>query len=208
MIKALLLIFDTAATWDRIVAAQRKWSFVLLAYLLPFLLLVSAVEGYGLVHWGKPRGEMSLIVSLSIAETGVYETFQFIIAVLSVFIIARLIKSLGETFHGRHFFAQTFTVAAYGLSPVFLMRLLDVFPNISPWLTWSIGIILTTAILYHGVPRVMQPDPPHAFGLYLTSALLMVLVTGLTRFFTAWYLEGKLPVLDGIISRLTAHLPF
>lgn len=56
MIKALLLIFDTAATWDRISQAQRRVGFILVCFLLPLLGITSVVEGFGLVHWGRYRG--------------------------------------------------------------------------------------------------------------------------------------------------------
>ncbi len=57
MIKALLLIFDPNATWDGIIRARRSVGSILLIYLLPMLLLISACEGYGLVHWGKRQGD-------------------------------------------------------------------------------------------------------------------------------------------------------
>jgi hypothetical protein len=63
-------------------------------------------------------------------------------------------------------------------------------------------------ILYQGVPRVMLPDPPHAFGLYLVSAILLVLTTGLARLITAWYLQGKIVPAQTFISKLAAHLSF
>ena len=81
-------------------------------------------------------------------------------------------------------------------------------PGISPWVAWAIGICLSVAVLYQGVPRIMEPDPPHAFGLFLMSALLLVLITGLVRFATAAYLQGKFPALQSLISDLAARLPF
>src|SRR4029079_3236684 len=129
-----------------------------------------------------------------------YELAMVLITVGIVFILAVLIKSLGETFHGRHSFHQAFTVAAYGLSPLLLFRLLDAFPRLSPWLTWAIGIFLAAAILYTGLPIVMQPDPPHALGLYLMTSFMLIFVTGLARFLTAWYLQGKFAKLDALVS--------
>ena len=72
----------------------------------------------------------------------------------------------------------------------------------------TIGICLSVAVLYHGVPRMMEPDPPHAFGLFLMSSLLLALVTGLVRFATAAYLSGKFSKLQAIVSDLAARLPF
>jgi hypothetical protein len=101
-----------------------------------------------------------------------------------------MIKSLSGTFHSRHTFKQTFTVAAYGLSPLFTLRLVDALP-INPWIAWAIGFFLSAGVLYQGVPKVMQPDPPQAFGLYVASVMQLGIVTALARFVTAWYLQGR-----------------
>lgn len=207
MIKALLLIINPAGTWEGIFRARRSLVFVLVVYLFPLLLLASAAEGYGLVHWGKWQGEISRIKQFPIREAEVIETAQFLLALVVIFVGANMIKSIGETFHGRHTYSQTFTAVAYGLSPLFLLRLLDAFPGISPWLSWAIGIILSIAVLYHGVPRMMEPDPPHAFGLFFMSALLLALVTGLVCLVTASYMQGKFAKLQVIISDLAARLP-
>src|SRR5437016_6120955 len=93
--------------------------------------------------------------------------------------------------HGQHHVFQRRERGNQVILPLFILRLLDSFAGVPPWLSWSIGIILSIGVLYHGVPRIMQPDPPHAFGLFLMSGLLLLLITGLARFITACYLEGK-----------------
>jgi hypothetical protein len=201
MISALLLIFNPVPTWERIAAARRKWVSVFLGHLLPLLVLSCMVEGFGLAHWGKPYGRPSHLRSFPLMQALVFEIAELVLSLGIVFLGARLIKSLGETFHGRHSFTQTFTATAYGLSPLFLIRMLDALPWASPWLTWSVGIILSAAVLYHGLPRLMLPDPPHALGLYLMSALLLVMVTGILCFLKAWYLQGRFVRLDALISR-------
>lgn len=205
MIRALLLIFDPIASWESIVHSRRKWILILLVYLLPLWIIVGAAEGYGLVHWGKPRGQVAHIEKFSQPDAIAFEVLQLLLSIIIVFVGARLIKALGDTFHGRHTFTQAFTVSAYGLGPLFLLRAFDAFPAISPWITWGVGIVLCFAILYTGIPIVMQPDPPHAFGLYLTSGILLTLVSGLARFLTAWYLAGRFTRLDALISGITSH---
>jgi len=200
MIKALLLIFSSQATWLRISTTPRRWGVILVAYVVPMLLIVAAAEGYGLMHWGKLRGQIAKITQFSPPEAAVYEAGQFVLSLTTIFVAARLIKMLGETFHGRHPFGQAFTVAAYGLSPLFLFRLLDAFPAVSPWLTWGIGILLSISILYSGIPLIMRPDPPHALGLYLMSSMFLLFMTGLARFVTDWYLKGKFTKLDDLIA--------
>jgi hypothetical protein len=200
MIKALLLIVDPTATWESIVAVRRKWGLILVGYVLPLLLLTSAVEGYGLTRWGKPRGEISYTRVYPVPETIVFESAQLVLSLLVVFFAARLIKALGETFHGRHTFGETFTVAAYGLGPLFLLRMPNALPWVPVWLTWLVGISLSSAVLYTGLPRVLRPDPPHALGLYLMSVLFLAMITGVACFLTSWYLQGKFGRLDALVS--------
>ena len=40
------------------------------------------------------------------------------------------------------------------------------------------------------------------------SALLLVIITGLARFVTAWYLQGYFKPVEEVIFRLGAQLPF
>jgi hypothetical protein len=73
MIKALLLILFPIHTWERIATAQRRVVPILLTHLLPLLVLGSLAEGYGMVHWGKARGEVSYIKLIPVPETVVYQ---------------------------------------------------------------------------------------------------------------------------------------
>src|SRR2546423_3174204 len=115
MIKALLLIFDPAATWERIMRARRSLVFILFAYLFPFLLIVFAAEGYALVHLGKLRGlSGDRVHYFSKGEVAIFETAQFIVLVGLIFLGAQLVKSIGETFHGRHTITQAFAAVVYG----------------------------------------------------------------------------------------------
>ncbi|MCX6926783.1 MAG: YIP1 family protein [Verrucomicrobia bacterium] len=208
MIKALLLIFDPIVTWEGIVLARRSMGSILVIYLSPLLLITSAAEGYGLVKWGKWQDEIGRLKKFPIQEAAAVEVAQILLSLVVVFAGAKMLKSLGDTFHGRHAYSQAFATVAYSLSPLFTLRLLDAFAGVSPWVTWSIGMILSAAVLYHGVPRMIEPDPSHAFGLYIMSALLLALVTGMVRFVTAAYLVGRFPKLQAIISAVAPRWIF
>jgi hypothetical protein len=208
MIKALFLIFEPAAAWERVVEAGRGLAFIFIFYLVPMLVLVAVAEGFGLMHWGTLQMNSGLIKKLTVNEAVIYETAQAFLTLLVIAVCAGIVKSLGETFHSRHTYTQTFTVVIYGLSPLFLFGLVNMFPTPSVWLVWSVGILLALKVFYHGVPCVMTPDPTHAFGLYFMSALVMVTLTGAERFFTAWYLTGHFVPLANSVSELAAKLPF
>jgi hypothetical protein len=207
MIKALLLIFEPAAAWERIQTARRGIAFIFLVFLLPTVILPAVAEGYGLHHWGKYR-EIGPRRFYTRGEVLIFEAGQTLLYIAVVFIGAKLIKSIGETFHGRHTFAQAFASVAYGLSPLFLLHLLDGLKDVSPWVTWAIGIMLSIGVLYQGLPRMMEPDPSHAFGLYLMGSLLLLLITGLARFVTAWYLLGKFSGLESFITAWGSKINF
>ncbi len=204
MIKTFLLIFNPADAWDRIVRARRSLLYILVLYLLPLLVLASLAEAYGLIHWGKLQGSARLPRTFSLNQALLFEGSYIASSLVIVFVGAQVVKAMGDTFHGRNTYAQTFTLIAYGLGPVFMLHVLDAFRPISPWATWGVGILLSWGILYHGVPKVMEPDPPHAFGLYLVTSFVLCLATGLARLITALYLEGKLAEL-GPLSRLARH---
>lgn len=189
MIRVLLLLFNPIASWERIVEAKRGIVTIILISLLPLLLLTLAGECGGLNHWGKQRGEFGHPVALALPELMKYAVLQIVLSLAVVFVGAFLVKAIGETFHGRHHYPQAFTTVTYGLSPFFLVRLLDAFPNWPWWLTWAIGIVLTLSVLYTGIPVVMKPDPAHALGLYFMSALLLIFITGLAAFLAHMSLE-------------------
>jgi len=208
MLNALLLIFAPARTWERIVDSGRGVFYIFITYLLPIMLLTSFGEGFGLVHWGKWQGDPPHLRKLSAGESVVFEAGQSIATLLIIAINAALAKSVGSTFHGRHTFRQGFTAVSYGLTPLFLCRVLNGFSDVNPWLSWSIGILLSVALLYHGVPLVMEPDPAHAFGLYTITSLMVFMTTGMLELITAFYLHGKFPKLEHAITSLAAQLPF
>ncbi len=208
MIKALFLIFEPEATWNRVALSKRGIGFTVGLYLLPMMLIVGAVEVFGLVKWGRWQPALGAIKTFPVREALIYETAELLLMVVIILVAAHLIKALGDTFHVRHTYANTLTVVIYGLSPVFLFRLLDVFPTINLWLPWAIGIMLTIKVLYTGVPRIMLPDPPDAFGLYLMSALLLAMITALERFITAGCLAGSFKPVNNLVSELAAKLPF
>jgi len=202
MIKALLLMLDPAEAWDRIVRAQRSLHYVLFVFLLPLLGLGALAEGCGLIWWGEPQKDFGQLKRFPMGEAVAYGIGQVLLSIAIVFISAKIIKSVGETFNSRHSYTQAFTTVAYGLSPLFALRLFDAFPAVNPWIGWGIGILLSVKVLYHGVPRVMLPDPPQAFGLYLISSILLVAITGLARFVTAWFLQGRFASVEPIVSDL------
>jgi len=208
VIKAIFLIFQPGAAWERVVQAQRSLNFLLMLYLFPMMLIAAVAEGFGLVEWGKTHADIHRVHKFTAGEALIYELVCSLLTLLAILVCAWLIKILGTTFHRRHTYKETCTLVVYGLSPMFVLRLVDAFPAINPWITWGIGIALSIKVLYQGILLVLQPDMPSAFGLFVMCSLLAVTLTGLVRFLTAWYLAGHIPAGENFISQLAAKLPF
>jgi hypothetical protein len=102
------------------------------------------------------------------------------------------IKHLCKTFHDRHLFAAALTVSVFSLGPVFLMRVCDAFPAVHPMVSWGIGAVLGVSVLYHGLPRLMAVGAAHAAGVYLASAMLLFMVSGIGRVLVVYYLQGRI----------------
>jgi hypothetical protein len=191
MIKAVLLLFLPVRTWEGIEAARRTFLFVLFVYLLPMVALSVAGEVFGRNWLTKPTPDSpGLPFPQDLAVR--YGTAAFCAGLVMVLLSAWLVKSVSETFHNRHGFAHCFKLVTYSLGPFFLLRVLDAVPHISPWIPFSIGMICSASVFYYGIPYFLKPDPPHAFGVFLTGVILMTMAGFLTRFFTILVLQGKL----------------
>ncbi len=182
MIKSLLLIFDSANTWEKIAAAPQSVLKVITLSLMPLLLLSAAAEGAALIKFGREQGPLDTMKPVSQALALRYEIAQLGLSLLVVVAGAAVLQKIGQSFHRRHTYSECFTTLAYSLSPLFLLRVFAGFPAIHTWACWAVGILLSVSALYRGIPRVMRPDPSNALGLYLLSSLLLIVVTGLAHF--------------------------
>ena len=183
-------------------------AFILFLFLLPMLLIVAGVESWGLITFGKWQPAYQKVRGFQLPEhlheVVIFELAVFVLAIATVFIAAYVIKTISGTFREKCSFQQAFTLVVYSLSPMFLLRLLDAVPAVHPGVTWTIGVTLTIWVLYQGVPRILVPDPTHAFGLYLSTVIVMVLTTGLARLLPGLYILG---MVDFHHSWLTQKFP-
>jgi hypothetical protein len=193
MLKALLLIFDPANTWEKIDTAKPSVARVFFTYLLPIMLLACAVEGWLLHRFGVERGRIvERVVQLPQEVIVRYEVAQFVLGLVISFLGGWLFQKTGEGFHRRHSYSECFAALGYSLGPYFLIRMLDGWPALNTWIIWAIGVLPAMSVLYRGIPRLMKPDPSNALGLYLLCSLLVVIMTGLSHFLAVLVLEEKI----------------
>ncbi|HKQ37645.1 MAG TPA: Yip1 family protein [Verrucomicrobiae bacterium] len=193
MIKALLLIFDPDNTWEKIQQNSHSVASVFLTYLLPLLLLGTAVETWGMMKLGYDKGRIverrvKLEQDLAVRYAGA----QICLGLLTAVVGAFLFKKVTQGFHRRHSFKETFATLSYSLGPVYLVRMFDGLPGVNTWICWGLGAILGAAVLYRGVPRVLRPDPSNALGVYLTCSFLFFALTGVAHYVAQLVLQEKI----------------
>ena len=206
MIKVFFLIFEPSVAWEKVAQARRGFFFITVVHLLPLILLGSAVETWGLLRHGKWQPRFQMFKLFPSPEIYAYGVIQFLVLLAVVFLSALLVFKIAQTFQDRLTFLQAFTTIAYGYSPLFLLRLLDFSATMHPAVPWFFGVGLTMWILYQGIPRVMQPDPTHAFGVYLSTMIVVVLTSGLARLVTAMYLLGYVDLHHSWLADQITHL--
>ncbi len=194
-------LFAPGQAWDRVVRNGRGLFSIMFLQVLPLILAGAFLEGWGLVHWGKWQPKFEVVRLFPADQMVPYEICQSLVLLLTILLSALLVLQVSQTFHERNRFVEAFRLTAYAFGPILWMHFLDAFPGMSPWATWLLGILLSTWILYQGIPRVLQPDPTHAFGLYLSTVFIFLLATGLERAITGMYLLGYLDFSHSWLTR-------
>ena len=192
MVRALLLIFDPANTWEKIETTKHSIARVFFLYLLPIMLFAFGLEGWLLMQFGVERGG---VVERIVRQPEVilrYELVQFTLGLTMCFVGAWFFKMTGEGFHRRHSYTECFATLGYSLGPYFLTRILDGWPALNSWIPWTLGVLLALSVLYRGVPRLMKPDPSSALGVYLLCSMLLIILLGLAHFIATRVLDEKI----------------
>ncbi len=206
LFKDLFFIVSPTTTWNRVVSARHGVVFIFLFYLLPMMVVTALIEGHGLMLFGRQQVEEGMNNRFTLSKVFVYEVGSALISLVLVFQAAVFIKSLANSCHNRNNFKQCLTVMLYSAGPMFLVQWFNGFPNMYYWLTWLIGVSLTMSALYHGLPRIMEPDPPSAMGLYIGSALTVFLLQLGGRILTGYYLAGNFKSLEFFLTNAAGKI--
>jgi len=192
MIRGLLLILDSKSSWEKIAAAQRGLLFVLSVHLLPLMAITLGVEAYGMMRLGEGRTFVGDIINVTQESAVRFFVASIALNLVVILVGAKLFQRLGANFHLAWPYTPCFKVLAYGLSPLFLLHLLDALPGVNTWVCFGIGILLSVGVLYFGVPTVLRPDPSKAMGLYVIVSVLVVVLAGLAHFMAIQVLHDQL----------------
>lgn len=191
MLNTLRLIFTPFAAWERIGQSSGVlWRFLLLS-ILPWILFSAAAEGIALKEWGKSGAEGHAL-AFNQEQAMRYEAVKVGLTGGAIFVAACFIQLILKSFNLRTRFSESLTVMGYAFSIGVIGWWLNIIPPLNPWVGWGLGAALAVVSLYHGVALVLKPDQTKGFGLYMVTALLFLIVSGLATF-VSLSLSGRGP---------------
>jgi hypothetical protein len=203
VIKDVLLILKPIAAWNRLAAEPRSVPFIFFIYFLPLLLLAGFAEGAGLSLHARRHLAASAINRLELPRVIAFVGGEMLVLLGIILVCAAFIKMFGNTCHQKNTLTQSLTLLLHALGPMLLVQLGNGIPGLNPWLPWLVGLTLALGALYHGLPRILQPDAPSALGLFLGSAFVVVTLLFLGRIAACWFLFRQFKPLQSFFSVFT-----
>ena len=182
MIRSLLILFAPLKAWEKI--AEQSWSVLLIFFLSvgPLMVASCAFEGWAMIQFGAEKGSIGHIIRLDTNRIITFEIIQIGLGLFLLFVGAKFIQWSCHGFHTETTYKQSFTLTAYGLTPLFWVRFLDGIPQIPTWLCWGMGALGLLIAFYHGVALIIQPNTSAGFGMYLVSSATLIAISGLCHY--------------------------
>lgn len=191
MLRALNLLFSPEAEWQKAALKPPHFAIVLFISILPLMAIALAIEGWSLVKYGEVfRGLAPRTVSFERAVK--YEVFYGVASLLAMLFGGRLLRNVGRTFNLMSNYSVCFILIAFGYFPIILVRVMDALPQINSWICWSVGVVLSFRILYHGIALWLRPEQTKGFGLLLVSFVYILVMSALVHFAATQVLQGRL----------------
>jgi hypothetical protein len=205
MISALYLVFDPQRTWDKIVREERNIWFVFGYYLLPLMVVSMLPELFFLTKWGRTNPYTGLSTPMPIGKAFKDESLGLAGALLVILVMAWFIQLAFRGSNGRSSYRWSFILIAYTSGPMLLLRTMDGVPGLDPWLVLGAGIFLSLMVLYSGIPRVIQPAPSQALGVFIVASFVMVSLAATNQLETLVLTHYSLPAYD--LDNIKLDLP-
>ena len=189
MFRTLKLIFAADSEWEKMSLKPPHPAVVFFVSILPLIVAMLAVEGWGLMNWG----EMSEFGRRNVPAERIlkYLLFYGASSIFVIFAGAALLKNVAPSFNLSSSFGTCFVLMAYGFAPILLMRALDAIPQINTWVCLAIGCMLAMRVLYHGVAHWLKPEQTKGLGVFMVATIYTVVLGGLVHFASVQVLKGR-----------------
>lgn len=130
------------------------------ALLLMMLLFVPRIAGFYMIS------TTSIIVGCIV---------QYLLALLSVYVVALIIDALAPTFNSTRDPLKAFKVAAYYPTPIWLASILLIIPGLG-LIVVLIGAVYALYLLYLGLPMLMKTPQDKAVPYFVVTLVVAIVV--------------------------------
>lgn len=166
------ILFEPRPTWKEIDAEFLKPGELWAKYIIPLALIGAIARTIGMIVFGKQVALTTLTNRVPLSEALIGGVIALVVALLSVFVLAKLISLLAPGFGGQRNDVQGLKGAAYSSTAAWVGAVFAVLPRLN--LVVILISLYSLVLLYIGLPIVMKVPKDRAMG--YTAVVMIVAV--------------------------------
>ena len=168
--RAKRIIVEPKAEWDVIDAEPATVQGVFTGWAVPLAAIPPVASMIGMLVFGV--GFWFVHYRPSIGSAIATAVTQYIVALVSVFVLALVIDALAPSFGGTKSPVQAMKVAAYSMTAAWLAGIFGIIPTLG-----FLGLIglYSFYLLYLGLPKLMKVSPDKEVG-YVAAVIVVAIV--------------------------------
>ena len=180
MIRFWKLLTHPSPNWESLFEEPPSALKVFFIFFLPILILSIAVESAG---WYFLQISASFTnqapQSMAVFEAQIirWQGIQLSLTMALLFFIPQILRWVSESFGVRLLYKDAFLFSLYAIVPLIMFRIPDALPWINTWICWTAGLLVSFRFLYHGAPYLLQRKLAGAFGFFMVTFLVFIVLT-------------------------------
>ncbi|HXE83298.1 MAG TPA: Yip1 family protein [Gemmatimonadales bacterium] len=166
------IMLEPRATWKEIDGEFTKPGELWGRYIVPLAALGAVARTVGMILFGKPVAFTSLVNKVSLTDAIVAGVVSLVVALLSVFVLSKIISLLAPGFGGQRNDVQGLKAAAYSSTAAWIASVFAILPRLN--IVINLISLYSIVLLYLGLPIVMKAPKDRAMG--YTAVVIIIAV--------------------------------
>jgi hypothetical protein len=166
------ILLEPRATWKEVDGEFTKPAEVWGKYIVPLVLLGAIARTVGMMLFGKQVALTSLTTPVPMSEAVVGGVVTLVVALVSVFVLSKIISLLAPGFGGNRNDVQGLKVAAYSSTAAWVGAVFMILPKLN--LVAILISLYSLVLLYVGLPILMKVPKDRAMG--YTAVVMIIAV--------------------------------
>jgi len=167
------ILLEPRTTWKEIDGEFTQGGAIWGRYVIPLAGLGAIARTVGIVLFGKQVAFTSLTSRVSLTTAIVSGVVVLVVALLSVFVLSKIISLLAPQFGGQKNDVQALKVAAYSSTAAWIGSIFAILPALN--LITMIVSLYSIVLLYLGLPILMKVPKDRAMG-YTAVVIIVAIV--------------------------------